>query len=225
MEELFSSFGSTLAQIFLLVTGGALVVILEKMRQKASEWYAARMLHPIARSVLANRKVHALLVELRTRTEADRAHIFLFHNGQVFSNTNPLWRVSCTQESCRQGTSHEIESLQNILASTIWDGIAPLFGKDCDCGKGTKIIAISHMKNKAYIIDVHAINDSYYKRSIISRGIKKNVMVPILATKNEVVGFLALNYCAEEPDADRLDKIAQDATETAGSVHYALMEK
>lgn len=214
---------STIGQIAMILAGGGLVLMLEHVRQRAIEWYRYRKLHPIARSVLANRKVHTLLVELRTKTGADRAYVYLFHNGQTFSNKNPLWRMSCTQESCRQGISHEIDHLQNVLASTVWDGIAPLFGHDADVGNGVR--AITHHKNKVYIYDIHAMNDSYFKRSLIARGIRTKIVTPIIDHRREVVGFVALNYCTDEAHITTVDKVVEDMAEVAGGIHYALIEE
>lgn len=208
---------TTVGQIGTWLAIGGGLVLLDQVRNRIQEWYRIRKLHPIARSVQANRRVHSLLVELRTKTDADRACVFLFHNGQVFSNKNPLWRVSCTQEYCRDGISHEIDSLQNILASMLWDGLAPLFGMDLDMGISTRY----RLTHNVYVMDVVQMNDSYYKRSLIARGVRTNIVTPIL-DRSEIVGYVALNYNELTPQVNNLDMIVAELSDCAGNVHYEL---
>jgi len=210
-----------LGQIVLILLFGGVLLVLEYLRQKATDWYRYRKLHPIARSVLANRKVHTLLVELRTRTDADRAYIYLFHNGQVFSNKNPLWRMSCTQETCRQGISHEIDHRQSVLASTVWDGLAPFFGDIKDIGDGCQ--EINMHKNKVYVFTVHDMTDSYWKRALVAHGVKYKIASPIIDHRNEIVGLVAIDFCTEE--TINKEQVAEHMSEASGAIHYALTEE
>lgn len=218
MAETTSTIWATLGQIIMLLSAGAILLILEQIRQKALEWLKTRRLHPIARAVRANKNVHTQLVELRTLTDADRAYVFLFHNGQHFSNKNPVWRLSCTQESCRTGISHEIEHSQGILSSTIWDGIAPLFG-DVTIG----ITPIEAENGKAFMVKVEDLNDTYFRRFMISRGIQTAVISAIIDHRKEVVGFLAVNYCLDNV-AD-MNQVGCEVVKFASSIHFALTEE
>jgi len=211
------TFWSTIGEIAIWLALGSGVVVLNHLKNKAEEWYRQRKLHPIARSVLANRRVHALLVELRAKTNADRALVFLFHNGQTFSNKNPLWRVSCTQEYCRKGVSDEIASQQNILASLIWNGLAPLMGSDT--GKG--VICKDYIGHQIYVMDVQGMNDSYFQRSLISRGVRTKILTP-LKDNNEVVGFIALHYDEETNNLEDIEQIVREVSDSAANIHYEL---
>lgn len=212
---------SLLSQAAVILLAGCCVVLLEQFRQWAKEWYLQRKLHPLARSVLANKQVGSLLIELRAKLDADRACVFLFHNGQTFSNNNPLWRVSCTQECCRTGITHEIASMQNLLASVFWDGIAPLFGDCKNCGAGIEAHKTSSGKF-IYVIDVHELDDSFFKWSMVARGVSKSVMCPLIDSRKEIVGYLSANYCMQ--DTLDIKKIKDDLSEAAGNIHFALTE-
>lgn len=213
--NLWSSVGQAATYLVL----GCSIVLLNHLREKAKEWYAKRKLHPIARAVLANRRVHNLLIELRTKTDADRACVFLFHNGQNFSNKNPLWRLSCTQEYCRDGVTHEIDGLQNILSSIYWDGLAVFFANKDE--KEAGIETHTYGQNKVYLINVHALDDSYYKRSLVARGIKLKFSTPMLDSKSEVVGFVCLNYCDDNLGVP-LDIIVSELSESSQNINYEL---
>ena len=221
MSEPVTTMWSLIGQIAMIMLAGGGLVLLEQIRQKAMEWYKERKLHPIARSVLANKEVNSLLIELRAKTNADRASVFLFHNGQTFSNKNPLWRVSSTQECCKPGVSHEIASMQNILASLYWDGIAPLFGDQKDCGVGISAHMAMNGLMRMYRVNVHELGDTYYTRASLARGIKTLFVTPLVDSKREIVGFIALDFCGEDaPPAP--EEIITTLVESAGLIHFAL---
>ncbi len=211
------TFWSSIGEIATWVALGGGVVVLNHIKNKVEDWYKQRKLHPIARSVLANRRVHALLVEVRAKTSADRALVYLFHNGQSFSNKNPLWRLSCTQEYCRDGISHEIGSQQNILASLCWDGLSPLMGSDT--GRG--VICKDYVGHQVYIMDVPGMNDSYYQRSLIARGVRTKIVTP-LKDNNEVVGFVALHFNERAIEIKDIENIVCEVSESAANIHYEL---
>jgi hypothetical protein len=198
------------------MAGGGFVLLLEHIRQWALEWFRYRRLHALARSVMANRNVHTSLVELRTKTDADRSYVVLFHNGQTFSNKNPVWRTSCTQESCKAGVSHLIEKHQNILASLVWDTVAPLFDNKCAPG----IIPFEVGKHTVLHVEVDKMDDSFTKNSMIGGGIKTKFMIALHDQKHEIVGLLGVDYCRE--DSFDMSLIAKEIIQASSNVQYAL---
>ena len=216
MLNLTEDIWATIGQIVLIMAGGGLVFLLDHLRQRALEWFRYRKLHALARSVMANRNVHTSLVELRTKLEADRSYVVLFHNGQVFSNKNPVWRTSCTQESCKAGVSHLIEKHQNILASLVWDTLAPLFDGKCSMG----IIPFEIEKHLILHIEAENLDDSFTKNSMVAGGIKTKFMVALHDQKHEIVGFLGIDYCRN--DNFIMLFIAKEMIQAAANIEYAL---
>lgn len=221
MTEPYSTIWTYVGQIAFFMACGVVILALQRLKQKAAEWLHQRKLHPIAKSVLANKEVNSLLIELRTKTRADRASVFLFHNGQTFTNRNPLWRVSCTQECCRTGISHEIGNLQNMLASLFWDGIQPLFESTPNCGAGITLHIAMGGQLKLYKINSHELSDTYFKRSLLAAGTRTSYMTPIIDDKKDIVGYLSLAYCIED-DLPPVEEIIATLAESAGMIHFAL---
>lgn len=223
MTEPSSTIWTYVGQIVFLMGCGIMILTLQRLKAIAQEWLTQRRLHPIAKSVLANKEVNALLIELRTKTKADRACVFLFHNGQTFTNKNPLWRVSCTQECCRPGISHEIGNLQNMLASLFWDGIQPLFETSAgvDCGPGITMHSAMAGQLRVYRIKAHELSDTYYKRSLLATGIRVAYLTPIIDGKKEIVGYISLSYCLED-EVPPPEEILTVLVEAAGLIHFAL---
>lgn len=207
---------STIAQILFLILAGAGLFWLDSVKDYLVEWWKSRRLHPLARAIRANRDVGTLLVELRAKSEADRANVYLFHNGQIFSNLNPVWRISCTQETCRPGISHEINKLQSMLASTIWEGLSPMFGEEL---KGMKVVECNK-KRKCYVFNTDEMDDSFFKLGLASRGIKTKVVSPLIDKKHQIVGFVSINFCTETHVGP---VIAQYINDAAWNINYTLM--
>jgi hypothetical protein len=182
----------------------------------AIDWYKSRKLHALALSVNANRNVHTSLVELRSKTDADRSYVVLFHNGQVFTNKNPVWRTSCTQETCKAGISHLIERQQNILASLIWDTIAPLF--DGQCAKGITPFNVDN--HTIFHVESGEMEDGYAKGAMTSGGVKTKFQITLKDRNREIVGFVGLDYCRDENF--EMGFIAKEMIQASVNIQYAL---
>jgi hypothetical protein len=182
MDKLWESLGSVLG----LMLVGALVLLLDRVRAKVSDWLEKRRLNPLVRGIRYARDVQAMLLELRVQLGADRAYVILFHNGSYFSNKNPVWRVSCLVEVCKPGIAHDMTSVQGVLASNIWHVLAPAFDEQYP--------GVYDMKNGVKRVVVKEMPDSYSKEWLRSKGICGKVMVPLRDKNGQVCGIVAVNY-------------------------------
>lgn len=73
--------------------------------------------------VEADLKIQQTLTELRISTGSSRAKLFLFHNGGKFASNTPISKCSCTHESHGMAISPSISNSQNILLSSVPDGL------------------------------------------------------------------------------------------------------
>jgi hypothetical protein len=151
-------------------------------------------------AVTSGRMVHNLLIELRVKMNADRASIFLFHNGQYFNPSilnNSIWKFTCAYESCKAGVAYESSSMQNLLVTNYLSMIESLWGEmsegferfpcqNCqmDCDKTKNIIVISDFSTLPY---------GNIKSLLETQGTKKMILSPIVI-KNDYVGFIAVSY-------------------------------
>lgn len=149
--------------------------------------------------VLSSGKViNDLLVSLRVKAGADRASIYLFHNGQHFNPkiiNNSIWKFTCAYEHCKEGVTYECPKLQNILVTNHIMLIEALLGKmedgftkyQCpDCEKTCD-------KNIIIVMDVAGIPYGSTKALYESQGVKKMVISPIII-EDDYVGFIAVTY-------------------------------
>ena len=62
-------------------------------------------------------KIHELLTEARVNSDAARAQIIQFHNGEYFMDGISMKKMSLTHESLSKGVSQEADKMNNILIS------------------------------------------------------------------------------------------------------------
>jgi hypothetical protein len=198
---------------------GFLLVILASINKKIASWFINNIWSKI-RNMSSNhvlteidiendRKLRDYLIELRSITEADRTCLFQFHNGNVFSTKNPIWKVSNTHESTKPGISSEIGKLQDIKASSVIEsllnfwiddypvGVTCLTPKYCKTCKNN--LDEKHRHRKIIFIDVELLEDCYSKALLLDQGIKYVINVPIhKKNNNEYIGFVSVCYCTEK---------------------------
>ena len=174
-------------------------------------------------------KIREILIELRTLVKADRASLFQFHNGDSFSTSNPIFKVSNTHESVAPGISSEIGGLQDIKASSLiehlksfWKDhyekglykISPDYCAECptDCSASPK---------KVIFLNVSELEDGYEKSSLVEQGIKYLVDVPI-HKDGSCIGFVTVNYCFEN-DIEKIKKYAREFCKHASQIEFVLL--
>lgn len=178
--------------VFLLVAGISIFII-DKIRNKVISRFAKlNSLHPLERSVIVGYQINNLLAELRIKTGADRSSLTQFHNGDVFSDSSPMWKCSRTLEICGPGISSEIKNNQNILASLKTAVLVPLFHSDIT-NNGTKTFKID--QSTVVVYDINNMDSSYWKSQEQFIGCRMCIRCSMkdLNTSN-VVGYCSLDY-------------------------------
>jgi len=217
---------------------GAISVAIVLLNKRLASWFLKHIWSNISHSykhgkikkqqIERDSKIREILVELRIRVNADRTCLQQFHNGNVFSTNNPIWRFSCTHESVSPGISSEIGRLQDIKASTVIETLRVLWNEDYPSGI-TKIspeacqtcpTKCHQFGRKLIFIDVKNLEDGYSKSIFKEQGIKYALKVPIYKGEN-CVGFVAANYCSECDEAV-LHSYARELCENAFKIQFML---
>lgn len=210
-----------------VLTAGA-ILALKGLRRTALSWLKKLLVgwvsegHQLdSKTVARDQAVHDYLTELRLELKADRAQVWQFHNGNTFSNSNPIWRLSCTHESCRLGISHEIMELQGILASTMTPIASVLFGTldNVNVPWLTVVQRSSDLTLPIYFINVRAMPEGYSKSMLINSGSQYALLSPI-STNSGPAGYVLTSYC-DESDSEvpaNYEKISH----CAGNVGFLL---
>jgi len=162
----------------------------------------------VAESGQRDRQINELSAELRTTLGADRACVFQFHNGSFFASRNPIYKFSCTHESCRPGITYEAGNMQNINVSTALSLVQTLWGEETTgvlrikckthCPQG-RTCPHADKDHGCFWLGVHAMAESSAKSMLIVQNIHYLLVSPLYsASDSRLIGFIGVEYCVPD---------------------------
>jgi len=137
--------------------------------------------------IVIHSEIHELLTELRVLTDAARAQVIQFHNGEYFIDGISMRKFSLTHESVEKGIESDGERIQGYLCSMF----LPL------------LLLINDNNPKVHFtVD---LKDSYVKQYFESRNVEAFSVLPI-KINNQITGFTIVQWCSGIK-AERIDQI------------------
>jgi hypothetical protein len=157
------------------------------------------------------------LVELKTELKADRVYVSQFHNGSVFTNQKPIWKMTRTYEICAQGVSYESQNMQNVMAISIWDSISGIFDNKLKkyCKKLEGLICGECKNYGVYTYRVEKMPESFAKVLLRNQGVGFYIQVPIIENGDHLVGFVGIEFLDKDITIDNPCFICQKVQEIA----------
>lgn len=180
-------------------------------------------------------KVNNRLLELLIMMKADRAYVYQFHNGNVFTSKQPIWKISCTNEVCARGVSYESHRTQNVIVSSIWEAVSAIFieetdkfdpgstkvqpatcgssGQECSAPKGVFMYVIDQMP------------ESYAKFHLTSQSSKLIFHAPLLDAHENVIGIVGIDFTHEDFDYSEKVQQACEVCKASTEISFILQGK
>lgn len=164
------------------------------------------------------------LIELRIKTDSDRAFIFQFHNGEHFGGNNPRWKMSQTYETCADNITYTGSRMQNLDVTLFWDTLQLFYrdGSPIDMPGVMLYESENHCsatepgrcRRQIYVVDVVNMdsNKGYSKSILAQAGVKYMLASPIISLEQEVIGFIGISYCSEDAYTDIINSVEFDGT-------------
>ena len=109
--------------------------------------------------------------------DADRVHIYEFHNGDHFYSGNHQQKFSCTYEALSAGVSSEALSLQDLRVSTFNQFIKKVVNDF-----------------KFEVLDSSKLSDSLLKNWFEVRGIASSFSFPIRTLNKNIIGIINIDF-------------------------------
>lgn len=109
--------------------------------------------------------------------DADRVHIYEFHNGDHFYSGNHQQKFSCTYEALSAGVSSEALSLQDLRVSTFNQFIKKVVNDF-----------------KFEVLDSSSLKDSLLKNWFDVRGIASSFSFPIRTLNKNIIGIINVDF-------------------------------
>jgi len=200
-----------------------LVKIKEKITAEHDEKKKAVEGENLGFSMLCDKVVMDIVAENRVRFDASRAYVIRFHNGSFFTANQPVWRMTCTHESCARGVSYETLNIQGSPASSVIDVIIPFWGRN---SKGVRRVDtvldeegdVVDSRKGVYIATVDELEDNVTKQVLDNQNIKKLIITPLLdITSGKVIGLFGIDYVY---DVETLPVDIRKFREAATSIAY-----
>lgn len=120
--------------------------------------------------------IHETLTELRVKTDAARAQIIQFHNGEYFMDGVSMRKFTLTHESLSRGMSADAGRIKGLLCSMF----VPLLNA---------VVA-----NDPKIISMYDLEHSFFKQFFEDNNVEGFSVLPV-KIKNQITGFLLLQWC------------------------------
>lgn len=166
-EPLFNGLGYTVPPILV----GSTMWIYHKIQEnvKKSKRY------DVFKFNIKDEQINDILVEVRTRFNADRSYLSMFHNGTHFVDQSSDLKKSRTHERVSPGVSYEAQNYQDLRVSLMQEETELIRGGE-----------------PAYRLWTE-IKDGKFKRLLESQGVKAIVRCPITLGQ-DIIGFLGLDF-------------------------------
>jgi hypothetical protein len=132
-------------------------------------------------------EIHEMLTELRILTDAARAQVIQFHNGEYFMDGVSMRKFSVTHESLATGIDSDANRMKGLLCSMF----VPLLN-----------IVLEDNPKVYYTVD---LKNSYLKQYLDSRNVEALSVLPI-TIQNTKTGFVMVQWCSSLK-AERIDDI------------------
>ena len=122
-------------------------------------------------------QIHETLTELRYSTDAARAQLVQFHNGEYFMDGVSMRKMSLTHESLSKGVSGEGDRLKGLLVSLF----TPLMGKV--------------IENSPILYHTKDDKDCFFKNFFESGSILTYMVLPV-NYQNKISGYVIIEWCS-----------------------------
>lgn len=122
-------------------------------------------------------EIHEVLTELRVLTDAARAQIVQFHNGEYFMDGVSMRKFSVTHESLETGIDSDANRIKGLLCSMF----VPLLN-----------LVLADDPKINYTVD---LKNSYFKQYLDSRNVEAFSVLPI-KIMNHLTGFVIVQWCS-----------------------------
>jgi hypothetical protein len=178
--------------------------------------------------------INEKLSELRIRTGADRAHVFVFQNGSTFSNKNQVWNVVCLFERLGASTASNCNDLKLIQSTSISDLIGIFWHGEEDKQLYPGMYKVSPefciCKNKStctkpsgvYLCKVDELINGAAKGLLNQFGVHYVLSTPIFDMNKNITGYISLNWCYPEIDIKDITKHNTILCTTATTISYLI---
>ena len=176
-----------------LVAFGGLMILIGVLRSRIQKMLSKTL---VLTEIRNSQKITEILVEIRVKCKGDRAAVYLFHNGERYTNGNSILRLSGAYETVGPGISSQLPNGQGILVSSVQEAV--------------EFLADEQRSEKVYYKEVQHIPGCAYKATLEAQGVDAVAKFP-LHDGEDVIGFVCVDFVQRKPAVGELITIPKAA--------------
>lgn len=193
LEKLLELAGKTKWYVLVFV---ALLFISYTFREELKEYVfpAIAATYKVEEGITNSVNIQTSLRGLMEKYDADRAYIFLFHNGVKYYNGSHKLKISCDYEVTRAGISREADMLQDLPVGLFSEWINQV------------------VQNRMFVDDLSKIDELNVRITLEEQGVKGLAVIPYYSD-GKLIAMIGIDYVMRDyavVDKERFKYDAQD---------------
>lgn len=169
MQSIYTNLGIVLAALVATLAAMCVQYLVDKLKLKRFRSY------DLVKEREIHEQINQILVELLTRSSAERAYISQFHNGTVFLGSSSDIKKSRTFERIRAGVSATADKYQDVRVSLVDDEM--------------KFLDAPH----PVTIYTSNLQDTKFRRMLELDNVVATIRMPI-RQGSQIIGLLGLDF-------------------------------
>ena len=184
----------SLVALLALAAVGGMMLLVAYLRAKVQAFVSKTL---VLSEIRCSQKITDILAEIRIRCKADRVAVYLFHNGERYTNGNSILRLSGAYETVGPGISSQLPHGQGILVSSIQEAV--------------EFLADEQRSDRVYYKEVENIPPCSYRSTLKSQGVEAVAKFP-LHDCDDIIGFVCVDFVKRKPVIGELTSIPPAAS-------------
>jgi len=188
---------------------------------------------PTPYTMIRDSAICTTLIEMRVVLNCDRVFIFRFHNGEEFSPSEDIWKMTCTHEIVRPGVTYESSKVHGLIFSKVSKLIAPVFTGQSTCSGVHKVGKCSVCMQKddcarnhrnVICVQVGGVPSSYERFFLEEQNVKTAIFAGLVKNGN-VFGIVGAHFTGDEVSGDQLDRAIDMVCSSSSAIQHIINGK
>lgn len=210
--------------VYIILGATSIIFLMSLLAQKFR-----RCKGPTLDAIERDADVYTAIVELRALADSDRAFLMRFHNGEEFTPSDDIWKLTCTHEVVRPGVTYEASKTHGIVFSKMARLVAPLLTGAAnstgvefvrDCGDCPFKDSCKRKGRFMILVDVESLPMSY-DRNLLEEQNVKTAFYCGLTKGGGVFGIIGIHYAVKVPPED-YPQIVERFCKSSGVIQHLI---
>lgn len=174
-------------------------------------------------------RIHEIVLRLNTKLHCSRVSVLQFHNGSNFSTSAPMYKMTCTYESCANGIESVTGKMKDLMVSNYINLVGPLVWNrpvvniqgveeidNCKLDSNPSSCSLTTSAFKIYSLDQDELPYGPLRNMMFSIGASVIYAASLRSVSGVPVGLILFQYVLK---ADSRSIIVDNTCDICAAVH------